>query len=174
MYLLYSHISSSASSLRRWGARGNRVQIACPQAIVDYFYKSRSVDVIGQLHYCYLIGRKSKRPYSRLVWWLIDMCIVNAYTLYKIHITQLAFRQQLMHELVNLFGANRNAIQVSRGANVAVALAKDHYSIVSNVARDCVVCSPADGKRVKPVYICSACNVHLCVGECFARYHSRV
>jgi hypothetical protein len=176
--LLFNHISSDkVASLPRWNANHEQIQLPCPQAVRDYFYHARSVDVVGQLHYSYLIGRKSRKSWWRLVWWLIDMCIVNAFILYRMQhhgITQLAFRQQLMHELVYLFGANRNAIQVSRGANVSVALAKDHYPEHSGVQRDCKVCSKQPLHRKTSMIICHSCQVHLCIGECFALFHARV
>ena len=177
--LLFNHVSSNkSSSLQRWDESHEQISLSCPTAIHDYFYRSRSIDVIGQLYYSYRIGRKSKRSYSRLVWWCIDMCIINAYILYKIQhpsVTQLQYRQQLMHELVQLFASNRNAIQVSRGANVSVALAKDHYPASSDTERDCIQCSNRhSGYRKQSRIVCHECNVHLCVGKCFSLYHTRV
>jgi hypothetical protein len=176
LFLLFNHVSSShLNSLNRWSESGHKISLPCPQAIHDYFFHARSVDVIGQLYYSYRIGRKSKRSYSRLVWWCIDMCIINAYILYKVHhpnITQLQFREQLMHELVDLFRFNRNAIQVSRGANVSVALAKDHYSILVENDRDCFVCSNQSTVRKRTNYFCIGCNKHMCLGDCFRHHHA--
>src|SRR6478609_2625193 len=120
MWLLYNHCSpDDIASLDRWDADGNRVSIGCPRAIRDYFFASRSVDVSNQLHYSYLIGRKSKKGWWRLAWWLIDMCIVNAFRLWVIgkeHPKQLDFREELMRSLVKQFGNDRDAVQASRGA----------------------------------------------------------
>lgn len=178
LLLLFNHRSSEqTASLQRWNEGGNRVNVGCPLAIHDYFFKARSVDVIGQLHYSYPLGRKSIKPWSRLVWWLIDICIINAYQLWSVHNPEkshLQFREQLMHELINQFADNQEALRVSRGPHVSVALAKDHYSIHSNVERGCAVCSSRPENRRQTRYICHACNVHLCLGQCFALYHSRV
>ena len=179
LWLLFNHTSSShTTSLERWNDYGIKVSFSCPQAVYDYFHQARDVDVIGQLHYSYLIGRKSMKPWSRLVWWLIDLCIINAFILYRMKnhdITQLAFRQQLMHSLVDMFRSNRNAVQVSRGANVSVALAKDHYPDLSDRDRDCIQCSSQPhSQRRRSRYICHSCNVHLCIGKCFGAYHARV
>ena len=131
MWLLYNHCSpSQLASLKRWNDSGHKVSIGCPRAIHDYFFGARSVDIINQHHYSYLIGRKSRKSWCRLAWWLIDMCIVNAFTLWSIDnegATHLHFREELMHSLVKLFGSNQEAVQASRGANVSVALVKDHY-----------------------------------------------
>ena len=176
MWLLYSHCSpGEASSLERWSDAGARVSLGCPRAIRDYFYHSRSVDVINQLHYSYLIGRRSRKAWWRLAWWLIDMCIVNAFQLWSIRKEapqHLDFREQLMHTLVKLFGSNREAVQASRGANASVTLVKDHYLVQAGVERECAQCSQRPFKRVESRYKCFKCDVHLCVDNCFPRYHA--
>lgn len=178
LYLLFNHISSAhTGSLQRWNGGGNRVNLGCPKAVQDYFFKARSVDVVGQLHYSYTIGRKSKKPWFRLAWWLIDMCIVNAFQLWSKANpgqTQLLFREKLMYTLAGIFGANQHALEISRGPHVVAALAKDHYPEHTGTQRDCVVCSERPHARRTSVYICHACNVHLCIGKCFSQHHSRV
>jgi len=84
---------------------------------------------------------------------------------------QLDFREQLMHALVNLFGANRRAVQASRGANASVALAHQHYTERSDTKGDCAMCSHRPGHRVQTHSICARCHVHLCAGACFKQYH---
>jgi len=175
MWLLYNHCSpDETASLQRWDDSGHKVSVGCPRAIRDYFYGARSVDVSNQLHYSYLIGRKSKKAWSRLAWWLLDMCIVNAFQLWAIGKDaprQLDFREELMHSLVKLFGSNREAVQASRGAHVSVTLAQDHYSVLSGEERDCTRCSVRSKNRTQTRYICATCMVHLCIGKCFAQYH---
>ena len=54
MWLLYNHCSPNQTSiLKRWNKSNVNVQIVAPKAVVDYFYKARSVDVVGQFHYSY-------------------------------------------------------------------------------------------------------------------------
>jgi hypothetical protein len=176
VWILYNHISPlETASLERWDESGNKVSIGCPKAVHDYFYHARSVDVINQLHYSYLIGRKSKKAWSRLAWWLLDLCIVNAFKLWsmdKAGTGQLSFREQLMHSLVKLFGSNHACVQASRGTNASVSLAKEHYSIVAEEERDCAVCSQRPARRVQTHHICAKCHTHLCIGKCFAHYHA--
>ena len=176
MWLLYNHCSpSQLASLQRWNDAGARVSIGCPRAVHDYFFNARSVDIINQLHYSYLIGRKSRKCWWRLAWWLIDMCIVNALRLWSFEnegATHLHFREELMRSLVHLFGSDREAVQASRGANVSVALVKDHYLIYDEEERDCSVCSHRPNHRVRSHYKCNKCGVHLCVSSCFAKYHA--
>jgi hypothetical protein len=176
MKVLYNHIqpNTRASTLKRWGDDGRKFDLACPQAIKDYFYNARDVDVIGQLHYSYPAGRKAKRSSPRLVWWLIDICIVAVYVLWSMSresSTQLDFRIQLMHELAALWLKDRTEAEKRGAVQRGVALAKDHYSERTEVVGDCVVCSvrPSNRKQVK--FICATCKVHLCIGKCFATHH---
>ena len=176
LWLLYNHISPTATtSLNRSDEEGDRVPVECPQAIEDYFMRARSIDIVNQLHYSYLIGRKSKRSWPRLVWWLLDMCILNAFKLWSIDqppVRQLDFREQLMHELAAQLPVDQKPHRSSGRPNPADSLAKDHYSVRSDVERQCAVCNHKPVLRVETRFICAACQVHLCVGDCFAQYHS--
>jgi Transposase IS4/DDE_Tnp_1-like zinc-ribbon len=176
MWLLYNHCSpGEAASLDRWNDFGHKVSIGCPRAIRDYFYGARSVDVLSQLHYAYLPGRKAQRSWPRLAWWLLDMCIINAFKLWSIgqdHPSQLRFREELMHQLLEQLPPDslpRKHGGRSRAAGESVI---DHYPDHSAADRDCVVCSSQGGKRKRSRTICSACRVHLCIGECFRAYHA--
>jgi hypothetical protein len=176
VWILYNHTSPfNAATLDRWDETGHKVSIGCPKAVHDYFFKARSVDVSNQLHYSYPTGRKAKRAWPRLAWWLIDISIVNAFQLWaigKVGARQLDFREQLMHALVMLLGSNREAVQASRGVNASVALAKEHYITRVEEERDCAVCSHQPRHRMRTHYICAKCHVHLCIGKCFAHYHA--
>jgi hypothetical protein len=176
MKLLYNHVSpNSTSSLKRWNADGEQISVGCPQAIRDYFYHSRSVDIINQLHYNYLIGRKARRCWPRLAWWLIDMCIINAFKLWSIgqqHPSQLNFREQLMFELVKQLPMDQKPDREGPRPRAADALAKDHYPIISQSDRDCKWCSQQSTIRKRSRFVCAECGVHLCIGDCFSCYHS--
>jgi hypothetical protein len=176
MWLLYNHCSpGEAASLDRWGDGGERISIGCPRAIRDYFYGARSVDVLSQLHYAYAPGRKAMRCWPRLAWWLLDMCIVNAFKLWSIgqqHPSQLDFREQLMHELLAQLPAEQKPHRARRRPNPAESPAKDHYIERSSTCRECAVCSDRQaGQRIETRYICHSCGTHLCIGQCFSIYH---
>jgi hypothetical protein len=178
LWLLYNHISPTATtSLNRWDEEGDRVAVQCPQSIEDYFMRARSIDIINQLHYSYLMGRKSKRSWPRLVWWLLDMCILNAFKLWSIDqapVRQLDFREQLMFELVASLPADQKPQREGRQPHAVNALAKDHYPVRSGVERDCVQCSHQPNHRVESSFICAKCSVHLCIGECFSLHHANL
>ena len=177
VWVLYNHCSpDETASLDRWSEGGNKISIGCPKAIRDYFYHARSVDVLSQLHYAYLPGRKAMRSWPRLAWWLLDMCIINAFQLWSIgrdHPNQLDFRIQLMHQLLEQLPADQKPQRASKRPNPADSLAKDHYLEHAALRGDCVVCSSTSPKRVRPQFVCAKCQVHLCVGACFAAYHRK-
>jgi hypothetical protein len=176
MKVLYNHIQPDTrpTTLKRWGINHARIDLPVPQAIHDYFYNARAVDVLGQLHYAYPIGRKAMSSLSRLVWGLMDICIVNAYTLFKMthgDITQLDFRIQLYKELAAMYATERDIVRSRDAADRGVQLVRDHYPKLTVTKRDCVHCSDRKVKRVESKYICAGCNVHLCVDPCFRSYH---
>jgi len=178
VWVLYNHCSPRLlSSLDRWGDEGDKVSIGCPRAIHDYFHHARSVDVLSQLHYSYPIGRRAQRAWPRLAWWLLDMCIVNAFQLWSRAMpgrNQLDFRIRLMHELLEQLPPEAHPRAGGSLHPDAHALAKDHYSLLVREDKDCKQCSSRTEHRRRTNYVCSACNVHLCLGECFHAYHTRV
>jgi hypothetical protein len=174
--LLYNHIDPRLSTtLQRWNEAGEIYQLPCPQAISDYFHHARAVDVINQLHYSYLPGRKSRKCWTRLVWWLIDICILNAYRLWQCDHrdeSHLSFRMALMRELMEQMPAERRSQRAAQGRVGGAAPAFIHFSQHSADCRDCVVCSKQPDQRTRTQYICAACKVPLCIGDCFSVYHS--
>jgi hypothetical protein len=178
MWLLYNHCSpTETSALQRWNESSERVSVGCPLAVHDYFFHSRSVDVINQLHYAHLLGRKAKCCWPRLAWWLLDVCVINAYKLWSLRHTppdHLSFRISLMNELLSQYQAHRRASQAAAYPLKEIPSAADHYPERSAAERDCVVCSHQPRKRVQSSFVCHVCRVHLCVGPCFGQYHAKL
>jgi hypothetical protein len=124
----------------------------------------------------YTTGRRSKRSWPRLVWWLLDVCILNAFHLWSIDqppVRHLDFREQLMYELVAQLPVDQRPQRASKRPNPADSLAKDHYLQHSDAERECAMCSHRRaGQRTETRFICQACGVHLCIGQCFSSYHA--
>ena len=182
MFLLYNHCQArEIVRVERWGDSGRKINLDCPKAVNDYFHSARGVDVLNQLHYSYLLGRKSERSCTRLKWWIIDMAIINAFELWLLHHptgTQLEFRTQLKNELAapHRDAQMRVRTAAANKANRCLpgALASQHFSAHSESRRICAICSDDDGNSVRTHSYCSVCNVALCLGECFSTYHSPV
>jgi len=173
--VLYNHVDPNlVTAMLRRSDNGAAYQLGCPQAIRDYFLHARAVDVINQLHYSYLLGRKSRNCWTRLLWWLIDMCILNAFRLYQVQHpdeSHLQFRMQLANELMECLPRERRPHGGTQHPQGTLAMARDHYTVLSEERRDCRVCSHQPERRVQTQYICAQCHVHLCIGACFTAYH---
>jgi Transposase IS4/DDE_Tnp_1-like zinc-ribbon len=176
VYLLTTHISpANTTTVERRSEDGSMVQRSVPTAVADYNKHKSGVDTIDQLHANYSIGRKSKKWWPRLVWWLIDMCIINAYSLYQqkrqVQISQLEFRQELMQQLVETHRQERS--RIGRPPSIPHSQQQQsHWPQHTNRERDCVYCSHQPGSRRQSRIQCKLCNVHLCINPCFELYHT--
>jgi hypothetical protein len=177
IWVLYNHISPhETATVQRWNDESEEVDIECPKAIHDYFHYARSVDIVSQHHYSYLLCRKAQRCWPRLAWWLIDMCILNAFQLWKKaggnDDSHLEFRTRLMRELLNQLPANRRPRRNDKRPRASDCVAMYHHSIHVDEDRDCVQCSDRNHQRKRTNYKCAACDKYMCLGQCFALYHS--
>jgi len=176
--VLYNHVSPDATAVvERWGEDRHKHSVTVPQAIKDYFTSARAVDVINQRHYSYLLGRKSTRNWSRIFYWMVDICILNAFTIWlKTHPseTQLHFKEQLITELTTEHDQQRNMQREAQAHNAHIPAATEHYTIISDTDRDCKECSHQPDQRKRTRFICHACNIHLCLGDCFKSYHLKL
>lgn len=76
--------------------------------VVKSYNSMGGVDLSDQLHGYYMTGRKSKKWWRSLFWFLVDISIVNAHILEKLlrnhrNRTQLAFRLELVSDLISNF-----------------------------------------------------------------------
>lgn len=77
-----------------------------------------------------------------------------------------------MHELLQQHKGQRRAAAPKAASPPANALAKDHYLERAEERGHCVVCSHRPENRVRSQFACHSCQVHLCIGDCFAEYHA--
>ena len=102
-FLSTFYYPTQTGTINRRHRTGEMVSYKVP-AVVQAYNEARSgVDTIDQLESYYAMGRKNRRWWPRLLWWLLDMCIINSYKLYKMkHSSKISlreFREKLMHEL---------------------------------------------------------------------------
>ena len=175
--LVFNHvdIGTIRATVDRWLSGGRRIKMFVHPAVIQYFKHARYVDVINQLHYSYPLNRQTTRSCTPMIWWLIDMCIVNSFILYRtMHpkAKHLDFRKELMTILVSKY-IRASVTSRKRPAPVDdVAIAAEHYSMSSGVRGDCVYCKSQSHTRSRVLYICAKCRVYLCVGDCFSAYHT--
>jgi hypothetical protein len=177
VYLLTTHTSPcSTSTVQRRSNDGTSIERSVPTAVADYNQHKGGVDTVDQLHASYSIGRKSKKWWPNLVWWLIDMCIINTYSLYQqkqqVQISQLQFREQLMQELVKQYPQERCRIgRPPRSPPSTIQV--PHYPSLSNEVHGCCYCSHRPDNRKRTQYRCDLCDVYVCAAPCFALFHKK-
>ena len=176
------HNCESKTSVRR--VRGGREEeVEKPIVISDYTEHMGAVDRAD--HYCasYAFTRKTLRWWRKIFFWLLEVCVVNSFILYKKAtglqgLRQLAYRKNLILQLV---GTTRNSNSKKRGRP---SLADDHERLrkvphfIANAGggrnKICMVCSTRQ-QRKTTVYYCETCSRKpgLHPGKCFKDYHTK-
>ncbi|XP_035829688.1 piggyBac transposable element-derived protein 4-like [Aplysia californica] len=171
-----------------------------PSCILDYCSKMGGVDLMDQVTSYYEISRRSLKWWRKLAFYLMDLCLVNAFQLYlkfspaQKKLTHAEFRKSIVETLVSEApSARRPTTQGGkRRATTDVPalprLTERHFSRFipaaegskrSHGARDCVVCNlPAASrkgcKRQQTSHWCQDCNAPLCYPECFILFHTKM
>nr|XP_033335286.1 piggyBac transposable element-derived protein 4-like [Megalopta genalis] len=178
VYMLSTmHTSKFEMAVRHGGKR----VIQKPVCILDYNNSMGTVDKADMVISTVNSTRKSLKWYRKFFFHLLDICVWNAYCLYKHKmkepISMAKFQLQLIREILEKYHQSANH-QCRTGNNHPLRLTERHFpsvyvSIGKNRSRRCVVCS-ANDKRRESKYECKSCNVGLCVDPCFKIYHSEL
>lgn len=177
------------SIVKRRTLDGTQKDIPCPPILPDYQSFMRGVDRGDQLQTYYSIGRRSRKWWRRVFFYIVEVAILNAYILDG-HVRpathayvgrrkrdMLEFRLDLVDELIDGFcsrkrlGRPRGWAQAQRDRLNATI---EHYPDVVDLRARCVVCM-AKGQRHESVVQCSHCEVSLCVARsrpCFRKFHT--
>jgi hypothetical protein len=152
------------------------IDVACPTVVPTYLRTMRAVDVFSQRLSYSKIGRRSKKWFYSLMWFMMDTGIHNAFILYQKkhkqqHYNEKDFRKQLMEQLVNGFTTRKKAERAKptpkRSHDALHALAHDtsHH--------DCKLCRahlPHGRHGRQTQWRCANCNISLCVPDCYNKH----
>lgn len=177
VYMLSTmHTSEFATVVRRGGKK-----IQKPVCVLDYNNCMGSVDKVDMVISTINSTRKSMKWYRKYFFHLLDICVWNAYCLYK-HNTQqpisiAEFQLELIRQILQKYHMNTTSHH-QRGNNNPLRLIERHFPSLykppsKNRNRRCVVCT-ANDKRRETRYECKDCNVGLCVEPCFRIYHTEL
>jgi hypothetical protein len=136
--------------------------------IQHYCTYARGVDIINQLHYNYIIGRKSRRCWPRLVWWLLELCVINAFYLWKKHNVKkshLDFRLALVREIQEKYIFN--TVISSNESTLNNCNTIEHQLVHSPTQSNCYLCWNENGKRKCTNFKCLFCDKFVCVSPCY-------
>ena len=175
VYFLTNHMGvDTMISFDQQRGGDSTVTIVKPEVVHGYNRNRSGVDTVDQLRGNYAMGRKSMKNWPSLAWWLIDMCIVNAYRLFTLQtgrtVSQLDFRITLMEQLARAYPPQR----VPRGRARPARRGRPpvgHYPNHVDKRRDCAHCSQGRAHRTFTNIVCHHCDKHLCIDPCFRQWH---
>ena len=140
----------------------------------DYNNNMGHVDTVDQLRSYYVVQRRGRRTWPAVAWWLLDMCINNAYKLWCLEARPkpelLHFREELLKQIAASYPGQRTHAQptvptVRPRANLG------HWPKQTDTAHDCHHCSDRSVQRRRSTFQCEVCEVYLCVDPCFKQHH---
>lgn len=186
------HSTSAAIVMKRPKGCKEKKPTPCPTIIADYNHFMGGVDLTDQhLSYYSLTARRTIKWWKKVFWRLIDICILNAWIIYRTNHpgnikSHKAFHIRLVEELVQplldlkasptcpsyLSGIGRRAVSPE------VRLNGKHFPSKHHEKRRCSVCSTSttssgQKKDTKTKNYCEKCKVFLCFGGCFEVFHTR-
>ncbi|XP_023228763.1 piggyBac transposable element-derived protein 4-like [Centruroides sculpturatus] len=162
-----------------------------PQVVLDYNHTMRGVDRLHQhLHDYSVMRKRGKKWYKKIFFHLVDICLYNAFVLYKKNGGEkdnLGFRMKLVERLIEEYhtGTRVKKQGRSRESSLPSRLTERHYPDFipptekkTSPTRCCVVCCNRrneEGKKVRKEtrYYCEDCGVALCIVPCFEIYHTK-
>ena len=148
-----------------------------PTVAVDYNFNKGHVDQVDQLRSYYAVQRRGRRTWPALAWWLLDMCINNAYKLWcldhNVKPGVLHFREQLLVQIAAEYPSPHTHVQ-SAAPGFLHRRYVGHWPKLHDQRRNCVHCSSGRRHRRKTYYQCGVCGVHLCPAPCFGTYHDHL
>jgi hypothetical protein len=169
------------TAVSRWrkstkgGRRDKAVDVQCPEVVVEYHRWMRGVDVFSQRESYARPGRKSRRWWPRLAWFLIDMAVSNAYVLYRQYAAGLSpqpaaakspteFRRALINALVGTFTSRKKRGRPWHPVKLSADEPQHIPQLHREKAQPCVVCARnvrvgAGGNKPRTREGCRTCRV---------------
>jgi hypothetical protein len=148
-----------------------------PTVSVDYNLNKGHVDQVDQLRSYYVVQRRGRRTWPALAWWLLDMCIINAYKLWcdenNTKPGVLQFREQLLMQIAAAYPSHHTHVQPTAPPVVHQGFV-GHWPELHRTQHDCAHCSRGRAQRLRTKYRCAVCEVHLHPAPCFGAYHDRL
>jgi hypothetical protein len=185
------------STVTRWRKAGVSYAKStgpCPPTIKFYQKTMRGVDMADHKRAAYTCRRKTHRWYVTLLYFVIDVAVVNAFITRNLALgneklrRQLDFRTDLVHGLLSVATALRTvprsmAVVASRqmpassGGQLPAArlIGAEHLPTYVDRKSHCVLCTFMGLKGKTTRVRCVCCSVSLCfvpTRNCFIKYHS--
>ena len=175
---------------RKRGGHGEVESIPKPCAIDDYNQNMSGVDQMDQMLAYYQCTRKSMKWTKKLFFYLTEICVHNAFILYKIksvnatHNSYFKFIVCLVEELCSQQSdsSTRTATKYPRlnpSSRLLGGFDRHQLQPIPSSStnprprRRCKLCAKS-GIRKDVFYFCSNCDVALCPSPCYGLYHTKL
>ena len=142
------------------------------------------VDRLDQRMAYYQFTRKSVRWWRKVFFWMVEVVVVNSYILYSKHtdshrkLTHKEFRRELVLALCQPLRDETTHRQPASRDQTLECLRGHHFPESGSTRRDCRIYSTRGpgGSHHLTTTFCGTCSdhPHLCIGECFRVYRTRV
>lgn len=155
-----------------------------PKCVVDYNRSMGAVDKTDMIISTVNSQRKNLKWYKKYFFHLLDVCIWNAYCLYKLktrkQISMAKFHLELIRQILRRYHSSKATKNFNKSGHInPIRLTARHFPSIyvndktkrKNPLRKCVVCTKND-KISQTRYQCKNCDVGLCVYPCFEKYHT--
>ena len=176
---------------RRAGRDGQPATVAVPVCVRRYDEHMGEVDQLHQLRTYYGVGRSGRRWWKYLFWGLLNVGLINAYTLWVTANRPLpantrffsltAFKVKVVHDLCDghVFRSHRPPPTTDKLTVARVITVVAGHTLVKWAGRKrvCQMCASSQrktcrGRSVESSFGCGTCRVYLCrSGLCFRKYH---
>lgn len=171
-------------TVKRKRKDGTILDIQCPAVVNTYNQNMGGVDRGDQYRKYYEIRMKSRKVYKYVFWFLVEVCILNTYQMYrytgctgKVLSTFKDFRVELAKELIGSYCGRKR-----RGRPLSVLpphmdrqFTLAHFPMKQSKGR-CIYCQ-RNGQRKETTWFCRGCNMRLChtgidTTDCFIKFHT--
>jgi hypothetical protein len=151
----------------------NQVEFPRPTVIGLYNTNMGGVDLADKKVVCYKRQTKSLTWYHKVLWYMMDICILNSFILYNASrqpVSQILLRElraQLSTELVGGRSYRKASPIVGQDDEQRKDRTVMHAPFKMPKAVNCRV----HLQRVGTSYTCGVCRIRMCPYPCFQRYH---
>lgn len=176
-----------------------KVEVSCPSVIKEYNGKMGGIDKSDMLTHLYKTPMRARRWYIKLFGYILDLCICNAWLLYKrdckalkdmhmplksfrLDISRFAMCQKTMTPRLTRLSVQQDSMQVpKRGQktqlphdNLRYDTREWHMPIFVSNRQTCKHCTHKDDVH-RTRWMCTVCKVALCLSDarnCFMAFHT--
>lgn len=143
------------------------MEITRPPPVTQYQANMGGVDRAMQHRAKNPVGRPSKKYWKFLMNFILELCLINAFLVYK------GTRDvRLPRQRYRLLDFRCDVAEKLIGDYTPKSRAFHKCNRLDRKRSSCKWCpKQGDKRRRDTVYGCAMCNVHLCKGGCFQAYH---